>query len=160
MKLYHGSNVKVKNPRIITNTRLLDFGYGFYLTSDFKQAKKWAKLTQKRRQQGIATVSMYEISKEQLKNLKVLYFESANKEWLKFVTQNRSNNIINNENWDIIIGPVANDNTMPVINLYLNGIYDENEALKRLLPQNLKDQYTFKTEKSLKYLKFLEVLEL
>ena len=49
---------------------------------------------------------------------------------------------------------------MPVINLYLNGIYDENEALKRLLPQNLKDQYTFKTEKSLKYLKFLEVLEL
>lgn len=100
---------------------------------------------------------MYEISKEQLKNLKVLYFESANREWLKFVTQNRSNNIINNENWDIIIGPVANDNTMPVINLYLNGIYDENEALKRLLPQNLKDQYTFKTEKALKYLKFLEV---
>ena len=157
MKLYHGSNVKVKNPRIITNTRLLDFGYGFYLTSDFKQAKKWAKLTQKRIQQGIATVSVYEISKEQLKNLKVLYFESANREWLKFVTQNRSNNIINNENWDIIIGPVANDNTMPVINLYLNVIYDENEALKRLLPQNLKDQYTFKTEKALKYLKFLEV---
>ena len=92
--------------------------------------------------------------------MKVLYFESANREWLKFVTQNRNNNIINNENWDIIIGPVANDNTMPVINLYLNGIYDENEALKRLLPQNLKDQYTFKTEKALKYLKFLEVLEL
>ena len=106
MKLYHGSNVKVKNPRIITNTRLLDFGYGFYLTSDFKQAKKWAKLTQKRRQQGIVTVSVYEISKEQLKNLKVLYFESANREWLKFVTQNRSNNItfllFSSENKDLV----------------------------------------------------------
>ena len=43
MKLYHGSNVKVENPRIITNTRLLDFGYGFCLTSDFKQAEKQKK---------------------------------------------------------------------------------------------------------------------
>ena len=55
---------------------------------------------------------------------------------------------------DIIIGPVANDNTMPVITLYLRGDYDIDEAIKRLLTQKLKDQVVFKNEKSLSYLKF------
>ena len=61
---------------------------------------------------------------------------------------------------DIIVGPVANDNTMPVINLYLSGAYDENEALKRLLTQKLKDQYTFKTKEAIKALCLREVITL
>ena len=86
-------------------------------------------------------------------------FDSANKNWLEFVSMNRKNEIIE-ENSDIIIGPVANDNTMPVITLYLRGDYDVNEALKRLLPQKLKDQIVFKNEKSLSYLKFVEVINI
>jgi hypothetical protein len=27
--LYHGSNIKIKEPKIITSKRLLDFGTGF-----------------------------------------------------------------------------------------------------------------------------------
>ena len=54
---------------------------------------------------------------------------------------------------------MANDTTMPVLNLYLNGIYDEKEALKRLLSQKLKDQYAFKTEKVLEKLKFVELMQ-
>ena len=57
-----------------------------------------------------------------------------------------------------MIRAVTNDTTMLVLNLYLNGIYDEKEALKRLLPQKLKDQYAFKTEKVLKKLKFVELM--
>ena len=45
---------------------------------------------------------------------------------------------------------------MPVINLYINGVYNEKEALKRLLPQKLKDQVVFKNTKALKYLNFKE----
>ena len=33
MKLFHGSNVIVNTPRILTKLRALDFGAGFYLTS-------------------------------------------------------------------------------------------------------------------------------
>ena len=47
---------------------------------------------------------------------------------------------------------------MPVINLYLKGSYDEEEALKRLLPQKLKDQYAFKTEKAISKLQLCEVI--
>ena len=46
-------------------------------------------------------------------------------------------------------------NNLP--NNYLKGYFDEVIAIKLLLPQNLKDQYAFKTEKSLSILEFREV---
>lgn len=91
-------------------------------------------------------------------SLKVLRFEGATAEWLKFVSNNR--NVMNFiDNSDVVIGPVANDRTMPVIKLYFSGIYDEAETIKRLLPQKLKDQYAFKSEKALKALTLSEVIE-
>ena len=94
-----------------------------------------------------------------MNKLSILRFDSANKEWLEFVAQNRKNKNVE-ENVDIIIGPVANDNTMPVITLYLRGDYDADEAIKRLLTQKLKDQVVFKNENSLSYLKFKEAIEI
>lgn len=38
MILYHGSNAVVMCPRLVSQVRALDFGPGFYLTSDFEQA--------------------------------------------------------------------------------------------------------------------------
>lgn len=153
MLLYHGSNVTVEKPNIIQSERTLDFGTGFYLTTDFEQAKRWAILTTSRKKEGIPTVNVFEI--EDKVNLKVLKFNGPDKEWLEFVTNNRKNKNYKND-YDLIIGPVANDNTMPVINLYINGVYNEKEALKRLLPQKLKDQVVFKNTKALKYLNFKE----
>ena len=153
MLLYHGSNVTVEKPNIIQSERTLDFGTGFYLTTDFEQAKRWAILTTSRKKEGIPTVNVFEI--EDKVNLKVLKFNGPDKEWLEFVTNNRKTKNYKND-YDLIIGPVANDNTMPVINLYVNGVYNEKEALKRLLPQKLKDQVVFKNTKALKYLNFKE----
>ena len=76
--------------------------------------------------------------------------------WLRFICDNRKKQEIENT-YDMIIGPVANDNTMPTINLYLEGIYTEKEALKRLLPQKLKDQVVIKTDKAIKELINIEV---
>lgn len=42
MIVYHGSNLDVRTPELLPSKRLLDFGAGFYVTSDFEQAKKWA----------------------------------------------------------------------------------------------------------------------
>ena len=47
---------------------------------------------------------------------------------------------------------------MPTITLFLDGFYDEEETIKRLLPQNLKDQYAFKTIEALSKLRFVEVI--
>ena len=159
MKLFHGSNIKVEKPRIIDSGRFLDFGIGFCLTTDFEQAKKWAKSTTKRRENGKAVISVFEISENDIDSLSILSFDFASKEWLQFVARNRKS-IINDLTYDIIIGPVANDNTMPVITLYLRGAYDEDETIKRLLPQKLKDQVVFKTDKSLEFLRFMEAIEI
>lgn len=80
-------------------------------------------------------------------------FHKSDGEWLRFVVENRKGESSSND-YDLIIGPVANDRTAPVIDLFLDGMYDETESIKRLLPQKLKDQYVFKTEKAIKSLHF------
>ena len=41
MNLYHGSYIQVSQPKILTQVRLLDFGMGFYTTTDKEQAIKF-----------------------------------------------------------------------------------------------------------------------
>lgn len=158
MKLYHGSNIAVEKPKILQSDRRLDFGTGFYLTSSYEQAERWAFLTVKRRGAGKQIITSYDFDEEALSALKVTKFEGASVEWLRFITNNRNVRDFIDES-DIVIGPVANDRTMPVIKLYFSGIYDEAETIKRLLPQNLKDQYAFKSEKALQSLVLSGVIE-
>lgn len=47
MTLYHGSNIEIQTPKLLKIQRALDFGKGFYTTSSFEQAEKWAKRTAK-----------------------------------------------------------------------------------------------------------------
>ncbi|MBQ3025636.1 MAG: DUF3990 domain-containing protein [Spirochaetaceae bacterium] len=158
MKLYHGSNLEIKNPQILESDRKLDFGTGFYLTSSYEQAEKWAILTAKRRGEGRPIISVFEYEDNKSSELNILKFENADIEWLRFVSGNRNNQSTKND-YDIIIGPVANDKTMPVISLYFTGVYSEEDTIKRLLPQKLQDQFVFKTEKSLKQLNYVETIE-
>jgi len=159
MILYHGSNVEVKEPILLKVQRELDFGKGFYTTSDMEQAARWAWRTAKRRGESSAFVTVYEVNEDELKNIRLLSFDSPNVEWLNLVVKNRKGEYIAG-NWDIISGPVADDQTAQVIDLYLEGAYDEEEAIRRFLTQRLKDQYAFKTNEALKLLIFKEVITL
>lgn len=42
MILYHGSNLTVSEPRLIVQNRFLDFGFGFYTTTNRVQAISFA----------------------------------------------------------------------------------------------------------------------
>lgn len=151
--LYHGSNITVEEPAIIKSKRLLDFGTGFYLTSDFSQAKKWAIRTTNRREEGQPIISAFNVDDIEIAKLKILTFESADRLWLKYVSGNRTDKAVQDE-YDVVIGPVANDQAIRTVNNYLKGYFDEDIAIRLLLPQNLKDQYAFKTEKALSVLGF------
>ena len=156
MILYHGSNIEVREPQLLKTQRNLDFGKGFYTTSDFEQAKSWAKRSVRIRGKGTAYISCYEITEDELAKLRILRFEKADLSWLEYVAANRKG-ITSQEDWDIIVGPVANDQTFPTILLYLDGYLDAESTIKRLLPQKLKDQYTFKTDKAIALIKCTEV---
>ena len=153
MKIYHGSNVEVREPQLLAGRRALDFGQAFYMTSDYEQAKKWAMLTAERRKAGLPIINEFDLDESRFPELSVLRFDKADRAWLEFVSACRTNRSAENA-YDLIIGPVANDQTFSVIQLYLVGAYDEEEALRRLLPFKLKDQYAFKTEKALSLLQF------
>lgn len=43
MNIYHGSDIVVEKPQILQSNRLLDFGIGFYTTSNKEQAIRWAE---------------------------------------------------------------------------------------------------------------------
>ena len=156
MLLYHGSNVEVRHPRLFKNDRRLDFGAGFYLTTSYTQAAKWAVLTTRRRGEGEALVSVFDFDETCLTRLNVLEFPSATVEWLRFVGGNR-NGEPEDTSLDIVIGPVADDATMPVLRRFFADVYTEEEAIRRLKTQQLKDQYAFKTQAALDALTFREV---
>ena len=153
MILYHGSNVIVEKPEVNAGRRALDFGIGFYLTSNQDQAVRWAQVVTRRRQNGVAILNCFEFDDSKVDGLAIRRFDSPNSDWLDFVVSNRRAPV-GFQAFDIIIGPVANDSTMPVIDDYMDGRYTKEEAIARLLPQKLTDQFAFVSEKSLTALSF------
>ena len=93
MILYHGSNVIVSEPKLIEQNRFLDFGFGFYTTTNKTQAIGFADKVVKRRKDGEKAVSMYEIDEAiAFTECSILRFDSVNEAWLDFVSENRSGN--------------------------------------------------------------------
>jgi hypothetical protein len=155
MLLYHGSNIVVREPKILKSQRFLDFGAGFYMTSDFEQARKWAVRTAARREEGVATISVFEINDDYVDRVKVRTFARPDRDWLRYITVHRTGNPPADD-YDMVVGPVANDQAIRTVNNYLKGYFPEEVAIKLLLPQKLKDQYLFRTEKALSLLAFKE----
>ena len=153
MLLYHGSNVAVPEPKLLAQSRRLDFGPGFYLTSDLVQAQRWAQMKMRRLGEGRATVTIYEVDEDAYRPLRKRIFQRADAEWLHYVVARRRGTA-QDDSADVIIGPVANDQTMPTISEFLRGGYTVAETLRRLRVQQLKDQYVFRTPASLASLRF------
>ena len=59
MILYHGSNIVVDQPKILQSERMLDFGEGFYTTSNREQAERWSERVSQRRNLNIQVISEY-----------------------------------------------------------------------------------------------------
>ena len=111
LTLYHGSNVIVKNPKVLTNGFYKDFGYGFYCTNLEKQAQRWA-LT--KRNKHIVNIYSYEPDS----TLNILKFATMTDEWLEFVVACRRGI---EHHYDIVEGPMANDTVWNYVNDFLAG---------------------------------------
>ena len=60
MILYHGSNVVVEQPKLIRQNRYLDFGFGFYTTTNRDQAVNFAqKVTDRRKNRSRYTEYLF-----------------------------------------------------------------------------------------------------
>lgn len=157
MILYHGSLEIVKQPKIMEASRPLDFGKGFYTTTSLQQALRWVKLRMEQSDVKVGYINMYEYSP--MKGLKVRRFRSANAAWVDFVHSNRSKMDFEHD-YEIVEGPVANDNVYLSFNLYESGIITKAELIRRLKTYKLVDQLLFHTERSLDALEFVDYKEI
>lgn len=155
MILYHGSNVVVSEPKLIQQNRFLDFGFGFYTTTNKKQAIGFADKVYKRRKAGDRIVNIYEIDEQKaFAECSVLRFDTADEAWLDFVSDNRSGNY-EGETFDFIFGPVANDDVYTTFTLYTAGALTKVQTLEALKIKKLYNQLVLTSEKALSYLKFI-----
>ena len=162
MILYHGSNIKIKEIDLSKCKPYKDFGQGFYCTTIKKQAEFMAKRVVKR-QGGIQTINTFELDERifEDKAVNINRFDKPSKEWAKFILNNRDRNYkflkskeCNLDNkYDLVIGPVADDDIIVLFRSFVNGLIYMDTLIKELTYKELTDQYSFHTSKVLKYLK-------
>ncbi|MDR0969338.1 MAG: DUF3990 domain-containing protein, partial [Lentimicrobiaceae bacterium] len=139
MELYHGSNQIIESPKLLKPTHPLDFGAGFYATTNREQAVAFAKKVMRWRG-GTAVLNVYSLNEVDLKVFKLLKFNNPDKKWFDFVVENRADREKVGVA-EIIFGPVANDDVYAVVSNFEAGIYTEKEALARLKIKKLFNQY-------------------
>lgn len=144
MGLYHGSNVEVQKPKILTNGFYKDFGYGFYCTHMQKQAERWA-LTKR----GNHIVNIYDYNEDN--SLNILKFSEMTEEWLNFIVDCRSGK---NHSYDIVEGPMADDTIWDYIEDFIRGNITREAFWVLVKFKYPTHQIVFCTEKALKTLEF------
>lgn len=155
MILYHGSNMVVSEPKLIQQNRFLDFGFGFYTTTNKSQAISFADKVYKRRGGGDKVVSIYEFDEQTaFEECSLLRFDAPDEAWLDFVSENRSGNY-EGETYDLVYGPVANDDVYTTFTLYSAGALTKEQTLETLKIKKLYNQLVLTSEKALRFLKFI-----
>ena len=109
---------------------------------------------------GVTTgyVNVYELYDKALDGMKVLLFKKPNEEWVNFVMRNRTERGFIHD-YDIVYGPVADDNVYTQFTLYEGGIISLQTLIHELKTYKLVDQYLFHTERALNAIKYIESIE-
>ena len=129
---------------------MLDFGPGFYTTTNREQAMRFAKSVVARRG-GVPMLNVYELEKRVFENFLVRKFDSPSEEWLDFVAANRTG-AYTDVRYDLIMGPVANDNVYATIGLYMQGFMSREATINELRVRKLYDQLVFASPRTFNYL--------
>lgn len=155
MKLYHGSLEIVPQPEIRPSNRTLDYGSGFYTTTDFGQARDW--VARHRAKTGVTEgyVNVYDVDIEAVRRGHTLWFDTPTEEWVDFVHANRTQHGFSHD-YDFVYGPVANDKVYAAFALYESGILGKQELIRELKTYVLVDQLLFHTPRALQHLVFSE----
>ena len=146
-EFYHGSSVEIEKPDLKHSRKDIDFGAGFYLTQDDKMAKKWAC----NRNESI--LNAYKID---FTNLNIKYL-TADKEWLDYVSWNRTHEkkSFDDSDYDIIIGPTADDKLFVIIDMYQDGLVSADRAIEVMNCMNYSQQIALKTVKAIRNIEFV-----
>ena len=159
IRLYHGSNTKIETPDITHSKPFKDFGRGFYLSADRKQAWDMASQKVSQTQEGKEEVTEFLFDETMMtsEELKVLVFNDYCEEWAQFVLKNRSRDVVQPvHDYDIVYGPIADDGVTYQLRRYEGGVISLSRLVEELrYAKGITFQYFFGTDRALQLLKKL-----
>ena len=144
--VYHGTNEVFDAPDLAKSRNFRDFGKGFYTTTIVDQALEWGMNMLHRF--GGSDAYLYEFIFDLTDELTVKTFQELSIDWLEMIKLNRIKGGIQHD-YDVVIGPVANDNTFRAITLYLEGDYTAEQVIEKLRWHKPNDQISVHTPKAL-----------
>ena len=124
MKLFHVGFARLVHPDVFYGRKNADFAQGFYTSPDEDFVKKWAKT----RPDQETILNIYELNEE---GLKIKRFD-RNEEWFEYIFNNRHFKEDYLSDYDVIIGPIANDTIYDTWGILTSGMVDEKKALEVL----------------------------
>ena len=159
MILYHGSNIEIDVIDFNKSKPGKDFGCGFYLSADEKQAHEMA-VKKALLFGGTPTVTSFEFDIDAAlldPDLNIKQFDKYCLEWGEFIKANRENKSkMQIHAFDIVYGPIANDTVGFQLRRLNARIIDTPQFMKEIQRMGGETyQYFFGTEKSIQYLKKL-----
>lgn len=143
MLLYYGSNKTVPTPEINKTRGAKDFSWGFYCTTNEKQAERRA-----RSHGAYGVINVYECT---LHALRVKNFPEMSDEWLDFVVSCR---LGGTHTFDVITGPIADDTIFNSMQNFIDGEISRTAFWKLVQPYCPIRQISFHTDAALKCLCF------
>ncbi len=146
MIVYHGGVCEIRRPDILHSNTSVDFGPAFYVTTFQVQAEKWA-LRKSLRLRKPPCVNEYELL-EDWSGFKVLKFGGTDESWFDFVCSCRMDGT-EWQQYDIIMGRVANDDVYLTINRFLDGEMTKVAALAELRYAKPNDQIAINGQEAL-----------
>jgi len=172
--LYHGTIYEFDKIDVTKGKGNKDFGRGFYTSRDIRHAERLAIRNKFIEEERFALRGMkksvtpllyaYAYDFDNLASLNVKEFAAADREWMRFIVLNReSNSKIQEHEYDIVIGPTANDNTRAAIQTIMpltKGQVMTDRAIDALItlvePDNLPEQFFFGTGRAADLLRLIE----
>ncbi len=152
MKLYHVGFDIIKEPDLNAGRRNADFGRGFYLSDNKEFSIRWAK----KRKDLTTYINTYELDLDGL-NIKRL---RKDKHWFKNIYLNRLNVKDIYAEYDVVIGPIANDTIFDTLGIITSGIFSDKESLQLMKVGNRYTQVVIKSKKALDNLKWEDAEEI
>lgn len=156
MKLFHGSNSEITVIDFTKCKPYKDFGCGFYLTEIEEQASQMARRTASiyRGEPIVSCFEFDEIGAHNDASLSIKRFEEPTEEWALFVMSNRSREQKHPvHQYDIVIGPVADDTIATLFRNFDDGIIDLPMLVNGLKYKKISSKYFFHTQQAATYLK-------
>ena len=141
MRLYHTSNVEIREPDIRRGRKNADFGQGFYLTPDLDFAQRWASADM--------VVNEYELDED---GLQIHRFD-RDESWFDYIFHNRR--VVDGLSADVVIGPIANDTIFDTFGIISSGFLEAADAMKLLMIGPEYTQVAIKSEKAVSQLRWL-----